>query len=275
MAEGPNLWTLLDHPNTNALEEALINGADPNIYGPYHETPLMRAVKTDNIDAVTILLRYRANFNARDSNGRTALLLSCDNFEIMQILLSSGSNVDDADCVGMTALAYCVMNHCIKQVSLLLHYKANPNQKIHRKSLFGSVIQTMNFDVIKIFMEHKADPNCNVGDCSALRFAIMADHIDLIKLLIASGVELGSEEKDLAAEPKYRPLLRQIKYGQLYGVAHDHVIERTTTKLSLQAMCIQKLSEISSHDEELGLSSIKDGQEEQVRTLFKLHFQAS
>jgi len=101
-----------DHP-VALVQYFIDHGADVN-YGAGSETPLIVAAKNSNLEAACLLINKKANLNARDSAGKSALLYSarlgggedgdyCDP-TMADLLLRAGANPNATDTDGNTAL---------------------------------------------------------------------------------------------------------------------------------------------------------------------------
>ena len=105
------------------LKVLLKAGADPNErFGTYEETALMEAAKAEDVEAVKLLLSYRAKVDIQDLNGNTALIWAVGkgNVEIVKLLLSYGANVDIRGIYDRTALIKAVIDSNVEIVTLLL-----------------------------------------------------------------------------------------------------------------------------------------------------------
>ena len=80
--------------NLPALTSLLKLGADPNIPNIMNETPLYHCVETKNYDALIILLEFKADTNISRRNGNTPLHLATKNKleNFISSLLRHGAN---------------------------------------------------------------------------------------------------------------------------------------------------------------------------------------
>ena len=75
----------------------------------HEKTPLLhslRYVSDLDVDRLKLLLRYQANINVRDRDGRTPLMISIvrSNKDLAKLLLANGAQIDVQDQDGATAL---------------------------------------------------------------------------------------------------------------------------------------------------------------------------
>ena len=95
-----------DAPWMNFL---IANGADVNVRDNAGTTPLMTAAQLGFIDGIQILVRRKANINAVNGRGETALIIAVQlrSALVVRELLSAGAKPDLADHVaGMSARDY-------------------------------------------------------------------------------------------------------------------------------------------------------------------------
>jgi ankyrin repeat protein len=107
-----NAMTIGDPKSRCAMITLLLDhGADPNVADPdQKQTALMRAVNMLDKETAGILLAHKANVNARDRNGRSALedaVYSSQNRDalaVAELLLGNGADVNSLDNEGKTPL---------------------------------------------------------------------------------------------------------------------------------------------------------------------------
>lgn len=122
----------------------------------WSHTPLYYAIVHVDKEAVKILLRKKANPDARDENGSPALLTAVrmKRYDIAEALLKSGGFVDieGADKDKISPIGFCVAYNDVKCVRLLLGYGADVDRKSSRH------IAGRQYSVYEIGMK-----NSNVG----------------------------------------------------------------------------------------------------------------
>ena len=127
--------------NIDIVKEMVSYGADVNKAELYnHQSPLMWACQTGNIEMVHFLLLQGANVKVRDLNNWTALHYSVfsDDMHIIQSLLEADVDFNSANSDGNTALHIAVQNYSVSYLRSLLEMCAKPsiqnlegNQPIH------------------------------------------------------------------------------------------------------------------------------------------------
>jgi Ankyrin repeats (3 copies)/Ankyrin repeat len=124
---------------------------------------LLAAAKSGYEDKVRRLLISRADIEAQDENGETALLLASDKYDshidTMRVLLSMDANVDAKDEIGWTALFWgCASGH-VESVSLLLEFGANVNlQDDDLDTPLHIAIECGMAAIVRLLMDKGADP---------------------------------------------------------------------------------------------------------------------
>src|SRR5438876_595123 len=72
----------------------LDEGIHANAEGPDGMTPLMVAAEVGSIDAMKVLIDHRADVNARNTSGSTALMWSVTDQKKVRLLLDHGADVN-------------------------------------------------------------------------------------------------------------------------------------------------------------------------------------
>ncbi len=86
--EGTALSSLCINYNKELVEKMLSKNANPNIQDSFGNTPLLWAVKRNNLELVSILLKNKADINIKDSMGVSAFeyALKSNNNELINLL---------------------------------------------------------------------------------------------------------------------------------------------------------------------------------------------
>ena len=114
----------------NLLEQAQIE-AQKVIGGEKGTTPLIRAVKNNNIAKVRKILKEKIDINAQNPRGETALAIAVRSGQlpIVKLLLQAGAEVNTAEETGITPLQSAVMAGHIEIAQLLLDRGADINAR--------------------------------------------------------------------------------------------------------------------------------------------------
>ena len=86
--EGTALSSLCINYNKELVEKLLDKNANPNLHDSFGNTPLLWAVKRNNLELVSILLKHKADVNMKDSMGVSAFeyALKSNNNELINLL---------------------------------------------------------------------------------------------------------------------------------------------------------------------------------------------
>lgn len=86
--EGTALSSLCINYNKELVERLLAKNADPNIQDSHGNTPLLWAVKRNNLELVSLLLKHKADINMKDSVGISAFeyAIKSNNNELINLL---------------------------------------------------------------------------------------------------------------------------------------------------------------------------------------------
>lgn len=126
--------------DTEKVGAALVNKADPNLFGKYskNESVLMTATRAGNLEIVKLLLKYGANPNRGTFTGSfpeflgaTALFYAAGNgnAEVAKALIDGGANVNARTKGGFTPLMEAARAGSYEVAKLLIQRGADPNAK--------------------------------------------------------------------------------------------------------------------------------------------------
>ena len=136
------LHTAAFHNKTNAMiKELIILGANIDLLDKNGQTPLHRAAKKDNTNAIKELIRLGANVNLQDNRGQTPLHIAAIRGHpgAIKELISSGANVNLQDNDGHTAFFNSLTSGLLLSASVI---KFNINPTVARISATALCIFT-------------------------------------------------------------------------------------------------------------------------------------
>lgn len=174
-------FTLVDIANNNILMIALEkddwnlsrlilskldNDSILNNYNAHRMTPLMIALKKNNIRIIELLLRHNIDLNHIDKNGDSILIFTIknmDNLSILELILRYKHNFDHINMDGMTALMVAIELSKPVIVEKLLQYPQNleyinKNPKycdegIYCKTALMMAIKKKNKRIVELLLE--------------------------------------------------------------------------------------------------------------------------
>ena len=93
-ADGDNekLYAAIRDNDLRGLTALLDRGADPNAADARKRTPLVSAAAIGSIEAMKVLVAHKADVNARDASGSTALMWSARDLGKVRFLLDNGAD---------------------------------------------------------------------------------------------------------------------------------------------------------------------------------------
>ncbi len=136
----------------------LENGADINSTDGLDFTPLMHAAENGHLEVVKLLFDYKPDINARNWQGKTALMLATMKVwkqigsKIIQLLLENGADPNIMDNIsGDTALILASIDGDIEIAQLLLNKGANINLKdLSGKTALDYALQNEHEEIKKL-----------------------------------------------------------------------------------------------------------------------------
>jgi ankyrin repeat protein len=174
-------------------------------------TPLMRAAMEQDEEAARKLIENGADVNARDGDGRTALMLA-QNFSMTSpslpdnmsaLLISSGADVNARDKNGRTALFYAVDSFSPKfMIPRLLASGADPNVRDHDGNTVLILVADEpgnlgSYDAVAALIEAGADVNARNDSGETALISAVSHHkydgglIKTVYLLLSANVDVN------------------------------------------------------------------------------------
>ena len=210
--------------------EHTFGGSYPELNGSYLElkSPLLDAVKADDLDCVRILLKKGANPNRLDHKGRPVLVgtIIQGQTEIFQALLNASADPNcqyqDSIWGSRDPLVEAVEKKCQDYVKALLKKGANPNCRYQKKGLYASEQQTAlqmavkhdDSGIFEMLLSH-GDPSIDQDNLNAtLIEAVAANRQDYVKALLKKGAHPNCrhQEKGLYASEEQTALQMAVKH---------------------------------------------------------------
>jgi ankyrin repeat protein len=183
-----------------ALRSLLASGADPNAADPRGgSTPLMHSAAVGSIEAMTLLLDRKADVNAANAAGLTALMMAVNDVEKVRLLLERGADVNAVTKRGRTALMIAAASdNSAPVVRLLMARGANPKAVDAIKvTALQQAVRSGDIETLRIMI----DAGLGVNDANAFGFtplmeAAFSGSAEAVKLLIAKGANVNAVSGD-------------------------------------------------------------------------------
>jgi len=184
--------------------------------------PVLDAVKRGDLYALRSLLEQKADVNAADPDGSTALDWASyhDDLETAGLLLRAGAKVNAATDLGATPLWMASENGSMAMVRRLLEAGANPNAALQSGETPAMVAARGGYpQVLELLLAKGANPNAHgTRGQTALMWAVAQKHPEVVKVLLAHGADLQRRSdvwSEVMAVPPhgYLPYNKAIPHG--------------------------------------------------------------
>ena len=177
--------------------------------------PLIEAVKKVDKVAVRALLQRPIDVNLPEADGMTALHWAArlDDLQTADLLIRAGANVKAASRYGVTPLSLASANGNAAMIEQLLKAGADPNTALPEgETALMSAAGTGSVAAIKALLTHGAGVNARESSKgqTALMWAAAGGHAAAVQLLIESGADVDARSKG-----KFTPLLFAVRRGAI------------------------------------------------------------
>ncbi|MDB6121650.1 MAG: Ankyrin repeat-like protein [Pedosphaera sp.] len=163
-------------------------------------TPLHLATSLKQKETAELLLKYKANVNASDSEGRTPLVLAQqkNSKELFELLVNHQADVSVLDKNQNTLLQLAVANGQKEIAALLLNKKVDVDARYKNGNtpLYLAVTQS-DKDMVELLLNHGADVNA-VGEHSVTPIfrSLAPSGLKITELLIQRGADVNATDKN-------------------------------------------------------------------------------
>lgn len=204
----PEAKASLDNQLKGLLQMGLVNFKDKDGHTALMKTLMLELFLNDSeltilcIDMISLLIKFGANVNIQDNEGRTSLMLTplytnkdlkSKHTYIAQLLIDNGADVNIGDNQGNTALLVASAVGCIDIVKLLITAGANINAQNndgHTALIAASTYRYKDLEsgckkVVKLLIDNGVDidKQDNKGN-TAIILASSKGYLGIVKLLI-------------------------------------------------------------------------------------------
>ena len=196
-----SLIAAVKEQDKEAVARLLEQKADVDAAQPDGATALHWAVHRDDLDAVKLLIEAGANVEATNDFGVTPLSLACTNANAATIeaLLEAGADVNHALFTGETPLMTAARTGDVKSVEALLQYEADVNAKepVREQTALMWALGEKQTAVAKTLIEQGADIHAATKlGFNPLMFAAREGDREAAQLLLDSGADANSADKN-------------------------------------------------------------------------------
>ena len=174
-------------------------------YGAVAPSPVADAAMQGDKVAIRTLLQAKADVNAAQPDGATALQWAAykSDLDMLDLLLHAGANVKAANQDGATALSLASERGNAAMIDRLLAAGADVDEKgPHGETPLMMASRNGNIEAIKTLLDHKASVNAKetLRGTTPLMWAAEQSHPAAVKLLLANGADFS-----LTSAPEVRP----------------------------------------------------------------------
>jgi ankyrin repeat protein len=161
---------------------------------------MIEAVKSRNLDSVRALVQQRADVNASQADGATALHWAAhfDDLAAANLLIRAGARVSAADDTGVTPLYLACTNRSRAMVDALLAAGANPNAAlINGETALMTCARTGEAAAVRALLAKGADVNAREPshDQTALMWAVAQQHPVVVAALLERGADVRARSR--------------------------------------------------------------------------------
>jgi uncharacterized protein len=160
-------------------------------------TPVADAAMNGDAVAVRALLQQKADVNAAQADGATALQWAVyrGDLQMADVLIAAGADIRMANREGATPLYLASLHGSAPMIEKLLKAGADANDRGPQgETPLMLVARTGNLDAIRMLLDYRADVNANdkLRGTTALMWATDQLHPEAVKLLIERGASVSA-----------------------------------------------------------------------------------
>jgi len=235
--ESSEIYQGAEENDINLVQQGITGGGDINVSNLQGVTPLLIAVKNQNLAMVTLLLKAGADPNRVNADGSPIHeAVRKHNVQVLGLLLDSKGNVNLPADNGKTPIMIAVQLQQMELIDYLLKRNADPRLKNDSGVTCLHFAASGDRALMEKFVQlgvGKDDQNANGK--SALHVAAELNNSDAIKVLLNAGANpklkdsWGRLAEECGKVTAYK-LLHNHKPGQKYEFAEDFVDEEVDGK---------------------------------------------
>jgi len=187
--------------DSTRIEYLLKRGASVNARDTEGLTPLMVAVKSEDLSVVNGLLEYKADPNLQDNDGWTAAMhgVRFNDPKMFRLLGKFKANFDLTNKDGLTALGMATYDNKANAAVAMLDNAANPDAAMGgaKYTALMIAVQRGNLTMAQTLLQYKANPNArNAGGVTPLMIAAVKDQEMIVSLLLKSGANPNLKDEE-------------------------------------------------------------------------------
>ena len=159
------------------------------------------AAMNKNTAAVHALIQKKANVNASQADGTTALHWAArwDDLDMAAALIQAGASPRSSNRTGATPMFLAAVNGSAPMIELLLKAGVDANGPVlsHGETALMMAARTGKPDAVKVLLSHGADIHAreNLRGTDALMWAAEQGHADIVELLLEIGADVDAQSR--------------------------------------------------------------------------------
>src|SRR5579863_9355943 len=163
------------------------------------KSPVADAAMQGNKNAVRTLIQQKADVNAPQVDGATALhwAVRGNDLELADMLLRAGARVAAANEEGATPMFLAALSGNAPMIERLIQAGADPNAPLSSTGDTALMMssRTGSVSAVKVLLDHGAKANSQEtwGGTTALMWAIAEHHPEVAKLLVEGGADVNAK----------------------------------------------------------------------------------
>ena len=176
------------------------------------QSPVAAAAKAGDIAAVRALIAERADVNAPEADGSTALLWAAYNsdLEMVRVLITAGADLEAANRYGVTPLLQVSRAGDVAILQALIEAGANPlRARFEGETPLMAAAYTGSVEAARLLLASGVDVNARdyTHQQTALMWAASQGHVEAVETLLEAGADpnLTARENTLARKHADHP----------------------------------------------------------------------
>ena len=163
------------------------------------KSPVADAAMQGNKAAVRTLIQQKADVNAPQADGATALQWAVreNDLEMADLLLRAGARVAAANEEGATSMFLAAQNGNAPMIERLILAGADPNAPVSATGDTALMMasRTGSAAAVKVLLDHGANVNAKEtwGGTTALMWAVSEHHPDVVQMLVGRGADVNAK----------------------------------------------------------------------------------
>jgi ankyrin repeat protein len=160
------------------------------------DSPVADAAMNGDSSAIRLLLQKKADVNAPQTDGATAIEWAAyrDDVELADLLIAAGANPKTPNREGATPMQLASLHGSAQMMKKLLDAGAEANERgVHGETPLMFAARNGNLEALKLLLQRGADVNAKeaLRATTALMWAVEQKHTDAVKLLIEHGADVS------------------------------------------------------------------------------------